>query len=135
MIFYFLSGYIVLSMVFLAIGSVSDSMQDAQAYLTPVIMLVMIPVIILMQAALRSPDEFIVHLLSWIPLYTPFAMLARLGTGVSRAEILGTSALLVVFMALELMVLGRIFRASLLSAGKPGWRELLAKVRSASSDK
>lgn len=135
MIFYFLSGYIVLSMVFLAIGSVSDSMQDAQAYLTPVIMLVMIPVIILMQAALRSPDEFIVHLLSWIPLYTPFAMLARLGTGVSLAEILGTSALLVVFMVLELMFLGRIFRASLLSAGKPGWRELLAKVRSASSDK
>jgi ABC-2 type transport system permease protein len=129
MIFYFLSGYIVLSMVFLAIGSVSDSMQDAQAYLTPVIMLVMIPVVILMQAALRSPDEFIVQLLSWIPLYTPFAMLARLGTGVSLAEIVGTSALLVVFMAVELMILGRVFRSSLLSAGKPGWRELVRKVR------
>jgi ABC-type Na+ efflux pump permease subunit len=134
MIFYFLSGYIVLSMVFLAIGSVSDSMQDAQAYLTPVIMLVMIPVIILMQAALRSPDELIVQVLSWIPFYTPFAMLARLGTGVSLAEIVGTSALLVVFMALELMVIGRLFRASLLSAGKPSWREMLAKVRSAAAD-
>jgi len=134
MIFYFLAGYIVLSMVFLAIGSVSDSIQDAQAYLTPVIMLVMIPVIVLMQAALRSPDEFIVQVLSWIPLYTPFAMLARLGTGVSLAEILGTSALLVVFIAVELMVLGRLFRASLLSAGKPSWRELVAKVRSSAAD-
>jgi len=129
MIFYFLSGYIVLSMVFLAIGSVSDSMQDAQAYLTPVIMLVMIPVVILMQAALRSPDELIVQVLSWIPFYTPFAMLARLGTGVSLPEIIGTSALLVLFMALELIVLGRLFRASLLSAGKPGWREIVRKVR------
>ena len=135
MIFYFISGYIVLSMVFLAIGSVSDSIQDAQSYLTPVIMLVMIPVIILMQAALRGPDEFIVQLLSWIPLYTPFAMLARLGTGVSLGEILGTSALLVVFIALELVVLGRIFRASLLSAGKPGWRELVAKVRSSAAER
>jgi ABC-2 type transport system permease protein len=135
MIFYFLSGYVVLSMVFLAIGSVSDSMQDAQAYLTPVIMLVMIPVIILMQAALRSPDELIVQVLSWIPFYTPFAMLARLGTGVSLGEIAGTSALLVAFMALELMLLGRLFRASLLSAGKPSWREMLAKVRSAAADR
>jgi ABC-2 type transport system permease protein len=135
MIFYFLAGYIILSMVFLAIGSVSDSIQDAQSYLTPVIMLVMIPVIILMQAALRGPDEFIVQLLSWIPLYTPFAMLARLGTGVSLGEILGTSALLVVFIALELVVLGRIFRASLLSAGKPAWRELVAKVRSSAAER
>ena len=134
MIFYFLAGYLVLSMIFLAIGSVSDSIQDAQAYLTPVIMLVMIPVLILMQAALRSPDEFIVQLLSWIPLYTPFAMLARLGTGVSLAEILGTCALLVAFMALELMLLGRLFRASLLSAGKPTWREMIAKIRSAKAD-
>lgn len=129
MLFYFLSGYVVLSMVFLAIGSVSDFMQDAQAYLTPVIMLVMIPVIILMQAALRSPDEFIVQLLSWIPLYTPFAMLARLGTGVSLTEIIGTSILLVAFMAVELLFLGRLFRASLLSAGKPAWREIVDKVR------
>jgi ABC-2 type transport system permease protein len=129
MIFYFLSGYVVLSMVFLAIGSVSDSIQDAQSYLTPVLMLVMIPVFILMQVALRSPDEFVVHLLSWIPLYTPFAMLARLGTGVSVGEIVGTSALLVAFMALELMFLGRLFRASLLSAGKPAWREIAEKLR------
>lgn len=129
MIFYFLAGYIVLSMVFLAIGSVSDSIQDAQAYLSPVLMLVMIPVIILMQAVLRDPDELIVQVLSWIPLYTPFAMLARLGSGVSLAEIVGTSALLVAFIAVELIFLGRLFRASLLSAGKPAWREIVDKVR------
>lgn len=129
MAFYFLSGYLVLSMLFLAIGSVSDSMQDAQSYLTPVILLIMIPVVMVMQAALRSPDEFVVQLLSWIPLYTPFAMLARLGTGVSVAEILGTGALLLVFMWLELVFLGRLFRASLLGAGKPGWKGIVAMVR------
>ena len=133
--FYFLSGYIVLSMLFLAIGAVSDSMQDAQAYLTPVLLLVMIPVIIVMQAALRSPDEFIVQLLSWIPLYTPFAMLARLGTGVSLTEIAGTSALLVVFIALELLFLGRLFRASLLGASKPAWREIFAKLRNPAAER
>ena len=130
MLFYFVSGYLILSMVFLAIGSVSDSIQDAQSYLSPVLMLVMIPVIIMMQAALRGPDELIVQVLSWIPFYTPFAMLARLGTGVSWPEIAGTSVLLLVFMAIELVFLGRLFRASLLGAGKPAWREIFAKIRS-----
>ena len=129
MVFYFLSGYVVLSMLFLAIGSVSDSMQDAQSYLTPVLLLIMIPVIMVMQAAVRSPDEFIVQLLSWIPLYTPFAMLARLATGVSVAEIAGTGVLLLVFMWLELVFLGRLFRASLLGSGKPGWKGIAAMVR------
>lgn len=135
MIFYFLAGYIVLSMVFLAIGSISDSMQDAQSYLMPVILLMMLPVLFLMQAALRGPDEFIVHLLSWIPLYTPFAMLARLGTGVSLGEIAGTSALLVAFIAVELLFLGRLFRASLLSAGKPAWREIVDKLRTSAAER
>jgi ABC-2 type transport system permease protein len=57
--------------------------------------------------------------MSWIPLYTPFAMLARLGMGVSLTEVLGTGILLVGFVTLELMVLGRVFRASLLSTGQP----------------
>ena len=135
MIFYFLSGYVVLSMLFLAIGSVSDSMQDAQAYLTPVILLIMIPVVIVMQAAMRGPDEFIVHLLSWIPLYTPFAMLARLGTGVSALEIAGTGVLLIGFMWLELVFLGRLFRASLLGAGKPAWRQIFQMIRSPAAER
>ena len=119
MIFYFLSGYLIISMVFLTIGSLSDSMQDAQAYLTPVIMVIMLPIMMLMQAALRTPDSLFVHVLSWIPLYTPFAMLARLGTGASPVEMLGTGVLLIAFVALELMLLGRVFRASLLGAGQP----------------
>ena len=57
--------------------------------------------------------------MSWIPLYTPFAMLARLGSGVSMMEILGTGVLLAVFVTLELMLLGRVFRASLLNTGQP----------------
>ena len=128
LIFYFLSGYLVVSMLFLAIGSLSDSMQEAQAYLTPVLMLIMLPVVFTMQATVRSPDSVLPHVLSWIPLYTPFAMLARLGAGVPLPEMLGTGAVLVVFMALELLLLGRLFRASLLSAGQPSRAELFARL-------
>ena len=128
MIFYFFSGYLILSMVFLAIGSQSDSMQDAQGFLTPVLMIIMLPVMFLMQAALRDPDALFVQILSWIPFYTPFAMLARLGSGVSLVEILGSCALVAAFIWLELVFLGRLFRASLLNAGKPKWRDMLARL-------
>ena len=129
MIFYFLAGYLILSMIFLAIGALSDSMQDAQAYLGPVLIVVMLPLMIMMQSSLQDPDGLITQVLSWIPIYTPFAMLTRLGTGVSLVEVLGTTALLVAFIALELLVLGRLFQASVLNAGKPGWRGVLAMVR------
>ncbi|HEY3812526.1 MAG TPA: ABC transporter permease [Caulobacteraceae bacterium] len=119
LIFYFLSGYVMVSMLFLTIGSVSDSMQDAQGYLMPVIILIMLPVVVLMQVSLRTPDSPVMHVLSWIPLYTPFAMLSRLGQGVPLAEMLGTGAMLIVFVALELALLGRVFQASLLSTGQP----------------
>ncbi len=134
MVLYFLSGYLILSMIFLAIGSLSDSMQDAQSYLTPVLLVVMLPVFIMMQASLRDPDSLITLILSWIPIYTPFAMLARLGTGVSLAEVVGTSVLLVAFIAFELVFLGRLFQASVLNAGKPSWREVFAKLRTRAAE-
>jgi len=129
MIFYFLAGYLILSMAFLAIGALSDSMQEAQAYLGPVLIAVMLPLMIMMQSSLRNPDGMITQVLSWIPIYTPFAMLTRLGTGVSLIEVIGTTVLLVVFIAVELLVLGRLFQASVLNAGKPGWRGILAMLK------
>jgi hypothetical protein len=43
--------------------------------------------------------------------------------------VVGTTVLLVAFIALELLVLGRLFQASVLNAGKPGWRGILALLR------
>lgn len=128
MLFFFLSGYLVVAMVFLAIGSVSDSMQDAQSYLMPVIMALMLPVVFIIQATVRTPDAPFVHVLSWIPIYTPFAMLARMGGGVPTAEMLGASAVLVAFLLVEVTLLGRLFRSSLLSAGQPSRAEILARL-------
>jgi len=117
--FYFFSGYLMLAMLYLTIGSLSNSMQDAQAYLMPVTMGIIVPVFMMMSGVIRNPSGWLPSVMSWIPIYAPFAMLARLGSGVSAAEILGTGLLLVVFVTLELMLLGRVFRASLLNTGQP----------------
>jgi ABC-2 type transport system permease protein len=109
----------MLAMVYLTIGSLSNSMQDAQAYLMPVTMAVLLPVVLMMNAIIQNPSGLLPRAMSWIPLYTPFAMLARLGSGVTMVEILGTGLLLVTFVAVELTLLGRVFRASILNTGQP----------------
>ena len=117
--FYFFCGYLVLAMLYLTIGSLSNSMQDAQAYLMPVTMSIIVPVFLMMSGVVRNPGGLLPKVMSWIPLYTPFAMLARLGSGVTVLEILGTGLLLVIFLTVELVLLGRVFRASLLNTGQP----------------
>lgn len=118
-IFYYLAGYLVLSMLFLAVGALSESMQDAQGYLTPLMLAIMLPFSALVPAVSRDPHGMVPMVMSWIPLYTPFAMLMRLGSGVSTLEVLGTGALLVAFAALEFILLGRVFRAAILRTGQP----------------
>ena len=118
-LFYFLAGYLMIGAAFLAIGSLSDSMQDAQAYLTPLMVLVAVPPSFIVQATLHDPDSRLVQALAWAPIYAPFAMLARLGAGPPLAQLVGTAVELVAFTALELVLLGRLFRASLLRSGQP----------------
>jgi len=117
--FYFFTGYLMVAMIYLTVGSLSNSMQDAQTYLIPVTMGIIVPVFMMMSGVIQNPGGPLPRIMSWIPLYTPFAMLARLGGGVSAAEILGTILLLVAFVTLELIFLGRVFRASLLNTGQP----------------
>ncbi|HEY9217067.1 MAG TPA: ABC transporter permease, partial [Phenylobacterium sp.] len=118
-LFYFFAGQIMYSTIFLAVGSMSDSMQDAQGYLTPIMLTVLLPFMLLMGQVVRDPHGPLPTILPWIPIYTPFAMLARMGGGVSMVEAIGTSVLLVVFLVLELILLGRVFRHSLLRTGQP----------------
>jgi ABC-2 type transport system permease protein len=119
MLFYFVAGYLIISMLYLAIGALSNSLQDAQSYLMPVIMIIMLPVVFMMVSVAQQPNGVFPLVLSWIPLYTPFAMLARMGAGVSMIEVLGTGAMLLAFVVIEMMLLGRLFQASLLRTGQP----------------
>ena len=119
MIFYFVAGYLIISMLYLAIGALSNSLQDAQAYLMPVIFIIMLPTIFMMFSIVQNPDALLPRVMSWIPFYTPFAMLGRMGSGVALLEVLGTGVMLAAFLVVELFLIGRLFQASLLQTGQP----------------
>ncbi|MFZ0500569.1 MAG: ABC transporter permease, partial [Steroidobacteraceae bacterium] len=117
MIFYFLAGFLTIGMIFLTVGAISDSMQEAQAYLMPLALILVAPVMALASIIHRDPNGLLPQIASWIPLYTPVIMLARLQSGVTRLQIFGTGAVLLAFGALELVVLGRLFESALIRTG------------------
>ena len=55
-------------------------------------------------------------------------MLGRFGSGVALSEVIGTGAMLIVFVILETWLLGRLFQVSILRTGQPP--ALLAAVKS-----
>ena len=128
MIFYFLAGYLTIGMIFLAVGAVSDSMRDAQGYLMPLVLLIAVPAAGLANLIHRDPNGLVPQIFSWIPLYTPVTMLARLQNGVSAFEIFGTTIVLLAFGAVELFLLGHLFEHKLIQTGQ-GFRVALKTRR------
>nr|WP_245198011.1 ABC transporter permease [Sphingomonas kaistensis] len=129
MIYFFIAGYLAISVFFLAVGAISDSMNDAQGYLMPIILAILLPITILIQGIVDGGKGIGVTIMTWVPIWTPFAVLARLGTGIQAWEVIGSGLLLAAFVALQMLLLGRLFRASLLAQGqKPGLKELAARL-------
>ena len=134
LLYFFVVGYFAISVIFLAIGAMSESMREAQGYLMPVLLAILLPITMLLQAIIAGSDSILVQILTWVPLWTPFAVLARLGTGIPAWEVIGSGIVLALFTIIELVLLGRLFRASLLAQGqRPNLRELVARMRSASA--
>jgi ABC-type Na+ efflux pump permease subunit len=135
MLYFFVVGYISIAVLFLAIGAMSDSMRDAQGYLMPVLLLILLPISILMQAVIAgNSGGVLIEVLTWVPIWTPFAVLARLGLGIPAWEVIGSGITLGAFAAVEMVLLGRLFRASLLAQGqKPNLREVVSRMRAVPS--
>jgi len=135
MIYFFIVGYVAIAILFLAIGAMCDSMRDAQGYLMPVLLLILLPISILMQAVLGgNSGGVLMEVLTWVPIWTPFAVLARLGLGIPAWEVIGSGAVLLAFAAIEIVLLGRLFRASLLAQGqRPNLRKVIARMRAVPS--
>jgi ABC-type Na+ efflux pump permease subunit len=86
-----------------------------------------------MQAVLGgNTGGVLMEVLTWVPIWTPFAVLARLGLGIPTWEVIATGLVLAAFTAAELVLLGRLFRASLLAQGqRPNLAEVVARIRTA----
>lgn len=115
---YFLPGYLMYAAIFLGVGSMCNSISDAQGYLGPLMAAMFIP-LILIGIILVDPNGTIARVISWIPLYTPYFMMLRLGSNPPLIDLVGSYILMLATMVLLVWVMARVFRRSILRTGQP----------------
>jgi ABC-2 type transport system permease protein len=106
----FVAGYLMYGAIFLALGSLCESIQEAQTLLGPVALVLAMPMM-LITPALDNPNAPIIEAASWIPLFTPFLLLVRAPSGLEWGEIAGMGALMLVSVVVILTLAARVFRA------------------------
>lgn len=110
----FLAGYLMYGAIFLALGSLCESIQEAQTLLGPVALVLAVPMM-LVTPALDNPNAPIIEGASWIPLFTPFLMLIRAPAGLTWLEIGGQAALMLAAVVIILLLAARLFRAGVVN--------------------
>ncbi len=128
MLIYLIGGYLMYALLFAAIGAFCETPREAQTLLGPVMILLSAPIIVL-QLAIRTPDMPLVQALSWVPLFTPFIMPARLVAEPPMIEIAGTMLGMALTAAFMIWLGGKAFRAGALSTGKLDWKGVMALIR------
>lgn len=117
-ILYFLCGLLIYGAIFLTIGSMSASLADAQAYLGPSMMIIMLPNLFI-AAILNAPNGTLATVASYVPVYTPYIMLMRVGSHPPAVELFATALLSVVVAAFLVWNAGQTFARHALTTEKP----------------
>ncbi|MEM6537439.1 MAG: ABC transporter permease, partial [Pseudomonadota bacterium] len=116
--FYFLSAYVIFAMVFLAIGAMSNSLQDAQTFMGPLMMVVFAPLPFAIMV-FQNPNGLAATILTFIPLYTPYAVLLRISSDPPMWEIVGGTSVMLIFAVFVANLMGRVFKNNILNASPP----------------
>ncbi|HEY0598692.1 ABC transporter permease [Brevundimonas sp.] len=124
---FMVGGYLMYAVLFAAIGAFCETPRDAQTLMGPIMMVLVIP-IMTMTMAMTSPDAPAVKILSWIPFFTPFLMMARLPSDPPMIELAASMAGMFAFALLMVWVAGRAFRAGALSDVKLSWKAFGAAI-------
>ncbi len=144
LIFFFVaflcSGYVMFASLFALIGSIVNSEQEAQNLYSPLILILVMPIMIAF-VVVQEPNSTLATTISLIPLFTPVMMTMRLAVlapsveGLSLFSGIGGEAMLgllivIVTGLLLVWLTARIFRIGILMYGKrPTLPELMRWVR------
>lgn len=115
---YFLGGYLLYAAILVGLGSVTNSLKEAQNLLQPVFILLIVPLVSMM-FIVQEPNGTVAKVLSYVPLFTPFTMMNRAGGPPSALEYAVTGALLLASIWIAFRLSGKIFRIGILMTGKP----------------
>ena len=106
----FLLGYLMYGSMFLALGSLCDTIQEAQTLMTPLIITMMVPLLMVV-FAIEDAESAVVEIMSWIPFFTPFLLILRMPTEPPIWEVLAQIGLMTFMTLLILYLATRVYRA------------------------
>lgn len=129
-ILFFLGGYLLYASLMAAVGSAVEQESDAQQFMWPVLIPLMIPMFFISQVAV-APDSALSVVLSIIPFSSPILMIVRIASTTVPFWQIGLSFLLLIIAFIGAVWLAsRIYRIGILMYGKkPKLADLIKWIR------
>lgn len=115
---YFVLGYLLYAAFIVGVGSVCNTLKEAQNLMMPIMMAMMVPLFSMMPIG-KDPNSTFARVMSFIPPFTPFVMMNRAAAPPSAFEYLATTVILVLSVAAAFWASAKIFRIGILMTGKP----------------
>lgn len=126
---YFILGYLLYASILVAIGSVCNTLKEAQNLQSPIIILLMVPLFVMIPIA-EDPNGVLAKSLSYFPPATPFVMMNRAAGELAWWEYALSTGVLLVAVALTMWAAAKVFRVGVLMTGKaPSIKEMIRWIR------
>jgi len=133
MFLFFLTGYGMIASLMASAGAAVNDLREAQAFMTPIMMFMMIPYFMMIVVP-RAPNSTLSVALSFIPPINPFIMMLRIASNDPPPvwQILLSLSVAAIGAIVAVWLAGKIFRVGMLMFGKPpNFRTLVRWVRMA----
>ena len=124
-LFYFIGGYLLYSSMFAAVGAAVDNQTDAQQFMLPITIIVIIALYVGIFTA-ENPDGVVSIIFSMIPFTSPIVMMMRIPNGVPIFEQFISLLILFLTVILIIWIAAKIYRIGILMYGKkPSYKDLI----------
>ncbi len=115
---YFILGYLLYAGIYIGVGALFDSEQEAQQAIQIITFVAIIPMV-LWTIVIENPNSTLVNVLSYVPLVTPFFMMIKIAVGeTSLIQVVSTIIVMVVSVCGSIRLAAKVFRTGILLYGK-----------------
>jgi len=130
-VLYYVLGFMLFSSIQAGIGSVCNTIKEAQGLMMPLSLIIVIPMISWM-SLVQNPEGTLAQVLSFVPLLTPMVMILRIcaSDNLSAFQIIAPTVVLIASVPGVIWIAAKIFRTGILMYGKrPGLKEVARWIK------
>ena len=117
-IMYFLGGYFLYASIFAAIGAAIDNQADAQQFMMPITILVIVALYVGILTVPEDPNGIVAQIFSYFPFTSPIVMLMRIPNGVPIYEQIISLTILFSTVVFMIWIAAKVYRIGILMYGK-----------------